>query len=73
MKSIHVRNIKPETLIRLQQLAQQNQRSLNDEVLAILDRAVNFQEPSPSTALKLHTVKTNYQGTWTRDEIYPDL
>jgi plasmid stability protein len=73
MKSIHVRAVHPDTLAALKRLARSHHRSLQGELLTILDRAarlappVNDEEESPWI-----TVETGRSTTWPRSELYDD-
>lgn len=71
MKSVHIRNVPPETLGSLKRLAQAHHRSLQGELQAILDRAARMAPPrQKKDRLALITVEVGGESTWTREEIY---
>lgn len=72
MKSIHIRDITPETLAALKRLARQHHRSLQGELHALLERAARMAPPVQEEALHLNTVHTGHAGTFSRDGIYGD-
>lgn len=65
MPAIHVRNVPEATLAALRERAERHGRSLQMEVLAILEQAA--AEPEP---IKLVTAKTSGNSTWRREDIY---
>ncbi len=73
MPAIHVRDVPPALALALKRRAERNGRSMQKEVLAILEEAaLGPQQPEPLPPLRLHTVRTMGTGTWTREEIYGD-
>jgi plasmid stability protein len=73
MKSVHIRYISTETLEALKRLARSHRRSLQGELLEILDKASRFAPPEAGDdELKLVTVRTGKQPKWSREEIYGD-
>ena len=73
MKSIHIRNIDLQTLEQLKRLARSHNRSLQGELRDILMRAARTaHQDSVEEDLKLVTVSTGRQSTWSREEIYGD-
>lgn len=73
MTAIHVRNVSESTLSGLRERAAAHGRSMQREVLAILQAAA--AEPVPSQApepIELVTAHTGGDGTWRREEIYGD-
>ena len=75
MKSIHIRGIQEETLARLKQRAKRHRRSLQKEVLTLLEDAAQMipvgevAEPK----LELHIIHSEgSEGTWKRETIYHD-
>ena len=72
MKSIHIRNVPPETLAALKRRAESHRRSLQGELLAILDRAAKLAPPEAFEELDLHFVETGTSHSITRDDIYED-
>lgn len=73
MKSIHVRDVEPAVLKRLQILARLHHRSMQGEIRAILTEASLRAPAEPfSEQLNLVTVDTGNASAFTRDEIYDD-
>ncbi|MBI3930234.1 MAG: hypothetical protein HY319_32155 [Armatimonadetes bacterium] len=72
MKSIHIRNIDPETLDALKRLATLHHRSLQGELLAILEQAARLAPPPKREPLELHFVESGRRQTLGREEIYDD-
>ncbi len=72
MKSIHIRDVNPETLKQLKRLADLHHRSLQGELRAILDRAAQLAPEPSSRAIQLHITRSGGDGTWSREEIYDD-
>ncbi|TVR73470.1 MAG: hypothetical protein EA427_02135 [Spirochaetaceae bacterium] len=73
MKSIHVRDIDPFVLKRLQTLARLHHRSVQGEISAILAEAARrVPEDRDRNQLDLVTVETGATGTFRREEIYDD-
>jgi len=72
MKSVHIRNISPETLEALKRLAALHRRSLQGELLAILEQAAGLAPPPRPQPLELHFVDTGRPETLRRSEIYDD-
>ena len=71
MSSIHVRDVAPATLRALKRLARSNRRSLQGELLAILERAARMAPPEPpASPLDLVTVRTGRTAPWSREEMY---
>lgn len=71
MKSVHITQVHPETIDALKRPARCNQRSLQGELRAILERAAGLAPPDATTdEFKLVTVRTGYTGSWSREEIY---
>jgi plasmid stability protein len=73
MRAIHVRNV-PESLVAaLRERAAQRRRSVQREILEILQEAVT--KPLTGEALppiRLARVRTPGRSTWRREEIYGD-
>jgi len=62
-----------EGLVRiLRDRAKRHGRSLEQEVRAILDTAENAPEPTPLPPIRLTTVRTDGNSSWSREEIYGD-
>ncbi len=73
MSAIHIRDIDPETLAALKRLAKSHRRSLQGELLAILDQAARMAQPAEDEPpLDLITVSTGERSAWRREEIYGD-
>ena len=73
MKSIHVRDVDPAVLKRLQTLARLHHRSVQGEIRAILAEAARrAPETCDMDTLALVTVETEAIGTFRREEIYDD-
>jgi plasmid stability protein len=73
MKSIHIRDVDEATLARLKQRAVLHHRSLQGELHAILDEAVQrMPKQDRSDELDLIVVETNNSGNWSRDTVYGD-
>ena len=73
MVAIHVRNVPESVVAALRERAARHGRSMQREVLAILEAAaaepLEVEKPPP---LRLVTVKTAGKSTWRREEIYGD-
>ena len=73
MPAIHIRNVPEHMLSALRERAAAHGRSMQQEVLAILDAAtaepIPRQAPSP---IQLVTVRTSTNTTWRREDIYDD-
>ena len=73
MPAIHIRNVPEPMLSALRERAAAHGRSMQQEVLAILDAAtaepIPRQAPSP---IQLVTVRTSTNTTWRREDIYDD-
>ena len=72
MKSIHIRNVPPETLAALKRLAEFHHRSLQGELLHILERAAVLAPPPEFPELRLNFVQSGNTGPVSREEIYED-
>jgi plasmid stability protein len=73
MPAIHIRNVPEPMLSALRERAAAHGRSMQQEVLAILDAAtaepIPRQAPSP---IQLVTTRTSTNTTWRREDIYDD-
>jgi len=73
MPAIHVRNVPESTISGLRERADRHGRSMQQEVLEILQTAAaepaSVQAPSP---IELVTADTSANATWRREEIYGD-
>lgn len=72
MKSLHIRDVAPQTLEALKRLARQHHRSLQGELHAMLERAARMAPPEQPRELNLNTVDTGRTGEFTREDIYGD-
>ena len=73
MPAIHVRNVSERTLAALRERAARHGRSMQQEVLAILETAATEVPPTePPAPIDLVTVSTAGGSTWRREEIYDD-
>jgi plasmid stability protein len=73
MSAIHVRNVPESTVSALRERAAAHGRSMQQEVLEILQTAAS--EPTPRQApgpIQLVTARTGGETTWRREEIYGD-
>ncbi|MDA0349603.1 MAG: hypothetical protein O3C43_24805 [Verrucomicrobia bacterium] len=76
MKSIHIRDLREETLAGLKRRAARHRRSLQKEVQVLLETAAQMipADSAVDRKLKLHIVHSgDSASTWNRDEIYDDL
>lgn len=67
MPAIHVRNVPEATLAALRERAGRHGRSLEHEVLEILEKAAAETAP-----VRLVTTTTSARSTWRREDIYGD-
>ncbi len=72
MKSIHIRNIAPETLAALKRLAAAHHRSLQGELMVILENAAKMAPPPQRQDFKLHFAESGKAGPLSREELYGD-
>lgn len=73
MSAIHIRNVPESTVSALRERATVHGRSMQQELLDILETAA--AEPVPQQApgpIQLVTARTGGESTWTREEIYGD-
>jgi len=73
MPAIHVRNVPEATVSALRERAERHGRSMQQEVLEILENAA--AEPVPTQApapIQLATTRTSVTATWRREDIYGD-
>ncbi len=71
MPAIHVRNLDDAVITALKARAARNNRSLQKELVAILERAA-FDPKVRRFTSRLHTVRVGGAATFSRDEIYGD-
>ena len=73
MPAIHIRNITEGTLSRLKKSAEYNKRSLQGEVLFLLERAAEVVPhkayPEPLELFTISSPEVSHQA-WNREEIY---
>jgi plasmid stability protein len=71
MPAIHIRNVPESTLSALRERADAHRRSMQQELLAVLESVaaepVPQQVPSP---IQLFTVEVGGSGSWRREDIY---
>ncbi len=72
MKSLHIRGVPEPTIDRLKRRAARHHRSLQGELLALLEEAAQQFSADDEEAFELLTVKTGRRQPWTRGEIYED-
>lgn len=72
MPAIHIRNVPERTLAALKERARRNGRSMQRELLEILDAAAEPPDEPAQQPLQLVTVRTSGTSTWRREEIYGD-
>ncbi|MCA9778799.1 MAG: hypothetical protein KC800_18850 [Candidatus Eremiobacteraeota bacterium] len=72
MKSIHIRNVQPETLAALKRLAEFHHRSLQGELLHILEKAAVLAPPPQFAELQLNFVESGNSRPLGREDIYED-
>jgi plasmid stability protein len=74
MVAFNIRNVPEPVATALRERAGKHGRSLQQELLSILESAA--AEPLPVTAappsIQLKTVRTNGPSTWSRQEMYDD-
>ena len=71
MKSLHIRDVSPQTIDRLKRLARRHHRSLQGELRMILDQAAQMtSEGLQEEGFRLHMVRTGKSEPMGRDEIY---
>jgi plasmid stability protein len=73
MPALNVRNVPERVVVALKERAARRGRSLQQELIAILEEAAARIPRAPRRPpLKLVTVKTKSRSSWRRDEIYGD-
>lgn len=73
MKSLHIKDVDPNTLAALKRLAKSHRRSLQGELHIILERAARTAPPEQLEAISWISVETGRAAsTWSRNEIYDD-
>lgn len=73
MPAIQIRNVPERLLAALKERAARHGRSMQQELVAILESAT-AKAPAPESTppLRLVTVKTRNKVRWTREDIYGD-
>ncbi|MDN5920269.1 MAG: Arc family DNA-binding protein [Pseudonocardia sp.] len=72
MPAIHIRNVSESTLAALRERAEHHGRSMQQEVLEILNSAaVPLPRAAPSP-IRLVTAHTTGTTTWRREDVYDD-
>jgi len=73
MKSVHIRDLKEETLLGLKRRAARHRRSLQKEMQVLLEEAASMAPPDGKEDFVLNIVSTGKdESKWSRDEIYSD-
>ena len=72
MKSLHIRDVPESTIERLKRRARRHHRSLQGELLALLDEAAKHVVADDATEFSLHKVRIGGDGNWTRERVYED-
>jgi plasmid stability protein len=75
MAALNVRNLDDALLDALKQRAARHRRSLQKEVLSILEAAAfprRRGQPAEQAPLRLHTVKVGAPTSYSRDDLYDD-
>ena len=73
MGAIHVRNVPDHVLAAIKRRARSHDRSMQKELLAILEQAAGESpEPTQWAPIQLVAVAVGGDSTWPRDEIYGD-
>jgi plasmid stability protein len=74
MVAFNVSNVPGPVAAALRERARKHGRSLQQELLAILESAATEPTPSPGSLppLELTTVNSGGMSTWSREDIYDD-
>ena len=73
MPALHVRNVPEPLVAALRERAERNGRSVQQEILRILEAAAAQPiEGESRTPIRLVTVKTSGKSSWRREDIYGD-
>lgn len=72
MRSVLIRQIPEKTLEGLKRRAKRHRRSLQQEILVLLEESALMQsmDSLDSEELQLYTVKAGGESSWNREEIY---
>ena len=72
MRTLHVRNVPDDVVAALKRRAEANHRSLQGELIALLDAAARRSPPpTPPAPLRLH-LSESPGSSWSREEIYEE-
>jgi len=73
MKSLHIRDVDPDIIKKLQILAKIHHRSMQGELRAVLTEAsLRASAVMQDTELDLVTVNTGKKSVWNREDYYND-
>lgn len=71
--AIHIRHVPERTLAALRERADRHGRSVQKEILLILEEAATAPAPGEAPPpLRLRTVPAGSTSTWRREDIYED-
>jgi hypothetical protein len=72
MQALHIRSVPDDVVAALKRRAEANHRSLQGELVALLEEAARRSPPpTPPPALRLH-LSESPGSTWTREDLYED-
>ena len=72
MKSLHIRDVPEPTIARLKRRALLHHRSLQGELIFVLEEAAKQVPHEEPAEFSLNTVRTQGNQNWTREGIYED-
>ncbi|MRH89103.1 Arc family DNA-binding protein [Nocardia sp. SYP-A9097] len=73
MAAIHIRNVPEKTLRALRERAHRHGRSMQQELLEIIETATTEPTDSPAPEpIQLTTAHTSGKSTWRREDLYDD-
>lgn len=72
MKSLHIRDVPEPTIARLKRRALLHHRSLQGELIFVLEEAAKQIPHEEPAEFSLNTVKTKGTQNWSREGIYED-
>lgn len=72
MQAIHLREVPDEVVAALKRRARANRRSLQGELLVVLEEAALRAPPADPPQLRLVMSNAPAPTTWSREEIYDD-
>jgi plasmid stability protein len=70
MKSLHIRDVPEPTIARLKRRALLHHRSLQGELIFVLEEAARQIPQEEPAEFSLNTVRTNGTQNWSREAIY---